>query len=77
VEVSHSIHETLSTWGEVCARAGIELGATPAGAPMRRLIGGGMVITARRSANGNGGFASGSAATGGGGCCGGGGCGCH
>lgn len=38
VEVIHSIHETLSTWGEVCARLGKDPGATPAEAPVRRLI---------------------------------------
>ena len=38
VEVAHSMKEDLTTWGEVCARAGIGLGATPAEAPVERLL---------------------------------------
>jgi predicted nucleic acid-binding Zn ribbon protein len=48
VEVSHRMSESLATWGELCARAGIEAGATPAGAPIERLITGGAVISSGR-----------------------------
>lgn len=38
VELFHRMSESLSTWGEVCARAGIELGETPPEAPVERLL---------------------------------------
>ncbi len=38
VEVSHSMSETLGTWGEVCRRAGIDLGDTPAESPVHRPV---------------------------------------
>jgi predicted nucleic acid-binding Zn ribbon protein len=38
VEVTHSIRETLATWGEVCARADLPRGETPAKAPVKRLL---------------------------------------
>ncbi len=38
VEVRHRMSESLSTWGEVCARAEIDLGETPADAPVERYI---------------------------------------
>lgn len=38
VEVTHSMREDLQTWGEVCARAGIERGGTDAEAPVERLL---------------------------------------
>lgn len=45
VEVKHSIKDTLKTWGEVCACAGIEVGATPADTPVERLITGGQFVS--------------------------------
>ncbi|SDX83958.1 hypothetical protein SAMN05421644_11543 [Allochromatium warmingii] len=45
IEVSHRMSETLSNWGELCARAGIDCGDTPADAPVHRLATGGTVIT--------------------------------
>ncbi len=45
VEVRHGMSEALSTWAELCERADRELGATPADAPVRRLITGGQVIS--------------------------------
>jgi predicted nucleic acid-binding Zn ribbon protein len=45
VEVRHGMSETVSTWGELCERAGIEPGQTPAESPVQRLITGGYVIT--------------------------------
>lgn len=50
VEVKHGMSEQLSTWGELCERAGIEPGDTPAHAPVQRLITGGYL-----NANGSGG----------------------
>ena len=41
VEVNHSIKEALSTWGEVCDRAGIDCGETPREVKVERLISGG------------------------------------
>lgn len=53
VEVSHSMRETLTTWGELCARAGLEIGDTPIDAPVQRLATGGNIIssTSRSSDN--------------------------
>jgi predicted nucleic acid-binding Zn ribbon protein len=45
VAVAHKMSEALATWGELCARTGIERGTTPADAPVRRLITGGAVIS--------------------------------
>lgn len=45
VEVSHRMSDQLHTWGELCSKAGIEPGDTPAGAPVVRLATGGNVIT--------------------------------
>ncbi len=41
VEVSHRMSETIANWGDLCARAGVELGGTPADAPVHRLATGG------------------------------------
>ena len=38
VEVRHRMSEKLTTWGEVCTRAGIDAGDTAADAPVERLI---------------------------------------
>lgn len=38
VEVRHGVDERLSTWGEVCARAGVDPGATAPDAPVERVI---------------------------------------
>ncbi len=45
VEVRHGMHETLSTWGELCRLAGIDPGDTPENSPVEKLITGGNVIT--------------------------------
>lgn len=45
IEVSHRMSESLSTWGELCARVGMETGETPADAPVHRLATGGNVIS--------------------------------
>ena len=44
VEVKHRMSETLGSWGELCARAGIDGGDTPADAPVQRLATGGQVV---------------------------------
>lgn len=51
VEVRHHMNETLSTWGELCALAGIEPGDTPLEAPVARVISGGQLV--RRSSLGD------------------------
>ena len=38
VEVVHSMKEDLTSWGEVCARAGREIGETPREASVERII---------------------------------------
>ena len=38
IEVSHKMSEKLTTWGELCEKAGMEPGDTPAEAPITRLI---------------------------------------
>lgn len=68
IEVKHGIHEALKTWGELCARAGLDPGATPANSPVQRLITGGQVV--RSSSLGE----AAAPACGIGPCCGGGGC---
>jgi hypothetical protein len=45
LEVSHRMSESLATWGELCARAGIDAGETPADAPVHRLATGGNIIS--------------------------------
>lgn len=69
VEVSHRMSETLSTWGEVCARAGMDAGETPPGTPVRRLATGGNIVTSSSLGSGS------APACGTGGCCAGGVCG--
>lgn len=51
VEVRHSINERLTTWGEVCQRAGIEPGDTPADARVNRLIGGAGIVSSGALSN--------------------------
>ncbi len=38
VEVRHGMQESMTTWGEVCASAAIDLGDTPADSPVTRVI---------------------------------------
>jgi hypothetical protein len=45
VEVSHRMSETISVWGDLCARAGVDLGETPADSPVHRLATGGNIIS--------------------------------
>lgn len=45
VEVSHAMNDTISSWGELCALAGIDSGETPANSPVHKIISGGFVAT--------------------------------
>lgn len=47
VEVNHRMSERLETWGELCARAGIEPGDTPADSPVNRMATGGNVLSSK------------------------------
>lgn len=38
VEVRHAMDERLETWAEVASRAEVEMGSTPANAPVERLL---------------------------------------
>ena len=38
IEVIHSMKESLGTWGELCARKGIDPGTTPPETPIKKLI---------------------------------------
>ncbi len=51
VEVRHGMNEKLEQWGEVCERAGIERGETPADEPVERLISGGAVVSSSALSN--------------------------
>lgn len=44
VEVNHRMSETIASWGELCALAGIEPGSTAPDAPVERLATGGQVV---------------------------------
>lgn len=52
LEVSHRMSESLSTWGELCERAGIEPADTPVDAPVHRLATGGNVINSTNLGSG-------------------------
>ena len=68
VEVRHKMSENVTTWGELCAAAGIEPGETDSASPVKRLATGGQVVN-------SGSLGSGNAPPCGGGGCGGGMCG--
>jgi len=51
VEVMHKMSEKLSTWGELCEKAGLDTGDTPAEAPVVRLITGGSVVSSSALSN--------------------------
>jgi|APFre7841882590_1041340.scaffolds.fasta_scaffold38368_1 predicted nucleic acid-binding Zn ribbon protein len=44
VEVAHAMSEEILTWGQLCERLGLPLGATAADAPVKQLITGGHVV---------------------------------
>jgi hypothetical protein len=68
VEVLHGMNESLTTWGEVCACAGIDLQFTSEDAVVQKKLSATSLLPKKVPANVGG--------IGGGGCCGGGGCGC-
>jgi len=43
VEVRHKMAESIATWGELCARAGISLGGTDPLAPVEKLMSAGFI----------------------------------
>lgn len=68
VEVRHSMRELLGNWGELCARAGIQVGDTPIDRPVTRLVAGGQLLGMKKAEAGGGGVKVHGCATG---------CGCH
>jgi hypothetical protein len=52
VEVSHRMSDTLLTWGDLCERAGVEPGDTPADTPVQKLATGGNVISSNNLGSG-------------------------
>ena len=47
LEVWHGMRENLVTWGELCARAQLDVGDTPPDSPVQRLSTGGNIISTR------------------------------
>ncbi len=52
VEVRHAMHESVSTWGEVCARAGVDPGDTPADAAVEKIFTTSQVVNSRHLGSG-------------------------
>ncbi len=52
VEVSHRMNETISTWGELCARLNQPCGETAVDAPVYRMATGGHPIASGRLGSG-------------------------
>ncbi len=52
LEVNHRMSETLGTWGELCARAGVDEGDTPKDAPVHRLATGGNIVSSNSLGSG-------------------------
>lgn len=69
LEVKHSMSDTVTTWGELCERAGTSCGDTPPEAPVSKLVTGGQVVKSSSLGSGS------APACSTGGCCGGGMCG--
>lgn len=38
VEIAHPMGDSISTWGELCERAGIGTGRTPASTPVSKVV---------------------------------------
>ena len=49
VEVNHRMSESLSTWGELCAAAGIAADDTAPDSPVKRLATGGNILSGGKS----------------------------
>ena len=52
IEVMLKMHETLTTWGELCARKGIPLGDTPPDAPLEKVFTQSVVMEKSRMGSG-------------------------
>lgn len=44
VSVQHSMKEKIQTWGELCQKAGVDPGKTPADSAVERIISGGIAL---------------------------------
>lgn len=44
ISVQHSMKDKIQSWGELCERAGVEPGKTPADATVERIISGGIAL---------------------------------
>jgi len=44
VEVNHRMNDVIATWGELCEKASVNIGDTPADSPVSRLATGGQVV---------------------------------
>ena len=53
LEVSHRMSDTLSTWGELCERAGVDAGETPVDSPVHRLATGGSIVSSNNLGSGS------------------------
>ena len=53
IEVKHGMNEVITNWGELCERAGIEVGATPVNAAVKKLATGGNIIKSSSAGGGN------------------------
>jgi hypothetical protein len=38
IEISHHMDESVSTWGELCKKAGLEPGDTPLNSPVEKIF---------------------------------------
>ena len=56
LEVKHRMSETLGTWGELCARLGMDAGDTPENSPVQRLATGGQIVRSTSHGGGSCGF---------------------
>ena len=65
-EVKHRMNESVSTWGELCERAGIDPGEVGLDSPVTRLATGGQIV--KSSSLGEKGASCGAGACGGGMC---------
>lgn len=64
VEVTHAMAEQVRTWGELCTRAGVDPGKTPAETPVEKAVTLGFARSGKSSPAGGGGACGSS-------------CGCH
>ena len=53
IEVKHRMSEEVKTWGELCERAGIDIGDTPINSSVKRLPTGGQVVKSSNIGNTN------------------------